>query len=93
MGNFVKADTLLPSSQVFRPKLLASSGQLSGKDVEQFLAAYTDVVDPRWTSRHAKLVYSVGTHAYSVMADKARTKRSPRGYMAYLVSLRLDGAR
>lgn len=93
MSEWTSATQLLASSKVFRPTLIASSNTMNGRTVEKFLEAFKDVVEPKWLERHAKLIYLIGFEHYERLADKARGKDFPRGYMAYLVNANLNGLR
>jgi hypothetical protein len=57
------------------------------REVECTIRLNKDVIEPAWESRHAKLIYKIGTAAYNEMASIARTKgRSPKAYMGTLVN-------
>jgi hypothetical protein len=60
--------------------------------VEQILVENSDVIDPQWEARHAKLIYLKGVGHYEQLAYKARKYgKNPKALMGTLVNKELKG--
>jgi hypothetical protein len=60
-------------------------------EVDQLLAAYTDVTSPRFRAWYCKAIYAMGCQVFSDLAEQARGGREPAKYFSALLKARLGG--
>lgn len=67
-----------------------NSSTRTNRLIEEIIKENSDIVEPQWASRHAKLCYQIGVPAYSELLRKARKYgKSPKALLASLVDKEL----